>query len=58
MAKNWSSAQPDLFEELPQGVKLGAAERAKVVEQLQLLLMEAMAAASARVEAGDDKDHA
>ena len=29
MAKYWSSAQRDLFEELPQGMRLGVVERAK-----------------------------
>jgi hypothetical protein len=43
MAKHWTRAQQDLFEEPPPGMRLGAAERAKAVEQLQALLMEAMA---------------
>jgi hypothetical protein len=58
MAKHWSSAQPDLFEEPPQGMRLGAAERAMAVEQLQVLLTEAMATLSDRRETGDDQDHA
>jgi hypothetical protein len=58
MAKQWSSAQQDLFEEPPLGVRLGATERAKAVEQLQALLMEAMAILGVRLEAGDDQDHA
>ena len=43
MAKHWSSTQRDLFEEPPQGMRLGSAERAKAVEQLPVLLTEAMA---------------
>jgi hypothetical protein len=35
MAKHWLSAQPDLFEEPPQGMRPGAAERAMAVEQLK-----------------------
>ena len=58
MAKHWSSAQQDLFEEPPQGMRLGAVERAKAVEQLQTLLTEAMATLEDRREAGDDQDHA
>jgi hypothetical protein len=58
MAKHWSSAQPDLFEEPSPGIRLGVAERAKAVEQLQVLLMEAMASLSGRQETGDDEDHA
>jgi hypothetical protein len=58
MAKYWSSAQRDLFEELPQGMRLGVVERAKALEQLQVLLTEAMADVSDRQETGDDKDHA
>ena len=58
MAKYWSSAQRDLFEELPQGMRLGVVERAKALEQLQVLLTEAMADVSDREETGDDKNHA
>jgi hypothetical protein len=58
MAKYWSSAQRDLFKELPQSMRLGVVERAKALEQLQVLLTEAMADLSDRQEAGDDKDHA
>ena len=58
MAKYWSSAQRDLFEEPPQGTKLGVVERATALEQLQVLLREAMAGLSDRQETGDDKDHA
>jgi hypothetical protein len=57
MAKHWSSTQRDLFEERPQGMRLGSAERAKAVEQLQVLLTEAMASLSGRREMGDDEDH-
>ena len=39
-------------------MRLGAIERAKTVEQLQVLLTEAMAALSGRQETGDDEDHA
>ncbi len=56
MAKQWTRVQQDLFEE-PPSVRLGAAERAKTVEQLQVLLMEAMATLTARLEVGDDQDH-
>ena len=58
MTKDGTSAQQDLFEEPPQGMRLGAAERAKALEQLQVLLMEAMAALGGRQETGDDEDHA
>jgi hypothetical protein len=39
-------------------MRLGAAERATALEQLQMLLMEAMASLSGRRETGDDEDHA
>ena len=58
MTKHWSSVQPDLFEEPPQDMRLGVTERAKALEQLQVLLMEAMASLSGRRETGDDEDHA
>jgi hypothetical protein len=58
MAKQWASTQPDLFEEPPPEVGLAPAQRAKAVEQLQALLMEAMAILGGRLEAGDDQDHA
>jgi hypothetical protein len=58
MTKRGASAQRDLFEEPSQAMRLGAIERAKAVEQLQVLLMEAMAALSGRQETGDDEDHA
>ena len=58
MARHGSSAQRDLFEEPPPAMRLGAIEREKAVEQLQVLLTEAMAALSGRQETGDDEDHA
>jgi len=58
MTKHWSTTQRDLFEEPPQSIRLGNIERAKAVEQLQLLLAEAMADPSGRQETGDDEDHA
>jgi hypothetical protein len=58
MTKQWSSTQRDLFEEPPQGMRLGIVERAKAVEQLRVLLTEAMAGLSGRRETGDDNDHA
>jgi hypothetical protein len=57
MAKQRMRAQQDLFEELP-GMRLGATDRVKAVEQLQALLMEAMAGVGDGLEAGDDQDHA
>src|SRR6185295_5164760 len=50
MTKHGASAQRDLFAEPSQAMRLGAIERAKAVEQLQVLLMEAMAALSGRQE--------
>jgi hypothetical protein len=58
MAKHWTRAQQDLFEQPPPGMRLGAAERTKAMEQLQALLMEAMATLGSRLEADDDQDHA
>ena len=58
MVKPWRGAQRDLFEEAPPDVRLGARERAKVVEQLQALLLEAMVAVGEQRETGDDQDHA
>ena len=53
--------QPDLFETPPRMV-LAPAERTNLVDQLRILLMEAMAApkgaAQDQAEAGDDEDHA
>lgn len=58
MAEHWTSTQQDLFEEPPPVLRLGAAERAKVMAQLQALLNEAMVTTEDRQEAGDDEDHA
>jgi hypothetical protein len=58
MAKHWTSTQPDLFEARSPGMALAPAERMKALEQLQTLLMEAMATLGVRLEAGDDQDHA
>ena len=57
MAKRWTSAQQDLFEEPPAGMPLAPAERAMALGQLQALLMEAMATLTDGPEAGDDQDH-
>jgi hypothetical protein len=64
MARRWMFPQPDLFEPPPPRIVLAPAERTRLVEQLRVLLMEAMAAPAAesaathRSEAGDDEDHA
>ena len=59
MTKHWSGAQWDLFEEPPpQSIRLGNIERTKAVEQLRVLLAEALAGLGGRQEAGDDEDHA
>ena len=58
MTKHWSGAQWDLFEESQQSIRLGNLERAKAVEQLRVLLAEAMAGLDGRQETGDDEDHA
>jgi hypothetical protein len=58
MAKHGSHAQPDLFEGPPLGSALAPAERAKTLEQLQALLIEAMTTPTNRRETGDDQDHA
>jgi hypothetical protein len=56
--------QPDLFETPPPRMVLAPAERMKLIDQLRVLLMEAMATPHAaggtqdRWEAGDDEDHA
>ena len=57
MANQWTRTQRDLFDEPPTDPKLGATERAKVLRQVQLLLMEAMARTD-RLETGNDQDHA
>ena len=58
MVKPWRWVQRDLFEEPPSDMRLGARERAKVIEQLQALLLEAMVAVGEQRETGDDQDHA
>jgi hypothetical protein len=58
MAKQWVSTQPDLFEEPLRGKALAPAQRAKALEQLQALLMEAMVTLESGSEAGDDQDQA
>ena len=58
MTKQWTRRQQDLFEEPPPSVRLGPAERITALEQLQALLMEAMAAEADRLEVGNDEDHA
>ena len=58
MAKHRTSTQQDLFEEPPPSTRLEATERAKALEQLQALLMEAVAISRDQPEAGDDQDHA
>jgi hypothetical protein len=56
--------QPDLFETPPPRMVLAPAERTKLIDQLWVLLMEAMATPHAvgdtqdQWEAGDDEDHA
>jgi hypothetical protein len=57
MVNHWTRAQRDLFDEPPSDMKLGATERAKAMEQLQLLLMEVMATSGGRREADDEQDH-
>ena len=52
------AAQQDLFEKRPEDKELGASARAKALEQLQLLLIEAMAILGVQAEAWDDQDHA
>ena len=58
MVKQWIGRQQDLFEEPPSSVRLGPAERKTALEQLQALLMEAMAAEADRLEVENDEDHA
>jgi hypothetical protein len=59
MAKHWTRAQQDLFEDLPPpSMRLAPLQRAKVVEQLQVLLTEAMATLEGQREVGNDEDHA
>jgi hypothetical protein len=64
MAMRRMFPQPDLFEAPPPRMALAPAERTKLVDQLRVLLMEAMtppeaaAGAQDRLEARDDEDHA
>jgi hypothetical protein len=58
MAKQWTRRQQDLFEEPPPSVRLGPAERITALEQLQALLMEAIAIEADRLEVDNDEDHA
>jgi hypothetical protein len=58
MSKHWVSSQPDLFEKPRPAKALAPAERARALQQLQALLMEAMAILENRSEASDDQDHA
>jgi hypothetical protein len=58
MANHGTTAQEDLFDGPPPDLKLGATERAKLLEQLQLLLLEGIATTEARRRADDDQDHA
>ena len=58
MAEHRTRAQQDLFEKRPEDKELGASARAKALEQLQLLLMEAMAILRVQPKVGDDQDHA
>jgi len=58
MREHRTRAQQDLFEKRPEDKELGASARAKALEQLQLLLIEAMAILGAQAEAWDDQDHA
>ena len=57
MAKHWTRAQRDLFDERAPGMKLGTAVQAKAMEQIQLLLMEVMATLRSQRETGNDQDH-
>jgi hypothetical protein len=56
MAKKWTVAQRDLFEGPSPSAPLAPAARAKAVEQLQALLIEAIL--TDQREPGDDQDHA
>lgn len=58
MTNQGTSTQGDLFDGPPPDLKLGATERAKLLEQLQLLLLEGMTTTEARRRADDDQDHA
>jgi hypothetical protein len=64
MMKRRIFPQPDLFEAPPPRMVLAPAERTKLIDQLRVLLTEAMATPHAaggtqdQWEAGDDEDHA
>jgi len=64
MMKRRIFLQPDLFETPPPRMVLAPAERTKLIDQLRVLLMEAMATSHAvggiqdQWEAGDDEDPA
>jgi hypothetical protein len=58
MARDWTSTQRDLFDAPPPDASLAPAARAKALEQLQALLIEAMASGMGQREVGDDEDHA
>ena len=60
MAKQWVSTQPDLFEKPATETRTALAppQRANAVEQLQALLMEAIAILENGSKVGDDQDQA
>lgn len=58
MANHGTTAQGDLFDGPPPALKLGATERAKLLEQLQMLLLEGMATTETQRRADDDQDRA
>ena len=57
MARDRTSTQRDLFEGPSTSAPLAPTDRAKALEQLQALLIEAMASESGQREMGDDEDH-
>jgi hypothetical protein len=60
----WTRTQFDLFETTPSRIELTASQRAKALELLRAMLMEAMAPTATahdvegRREADNDEDHA
>lgn len=56
-ANHETRAQGDLFDAPPPDLKLGKTDRAKLLKQLQLLLMEVTRTGTQR-RADDDQDHA
>lgn len=58
MTKLASNAQWSLFEEAPLVAPMASDDRVKVLEQLQALLTEAIAAPIDEEEKGDEQDHA